>query len=249
MTSIERAKAFLSDKVKKTALIILPLAAATVNAHAGSITTPTFSFNPDTSQFNCSGLCTASPSTINATPFVTGISVYGDTTFTVSSGGVGTGQDCGDICAGFYASGSGAGVFPVDTLPVTYDFTVQDSNRDPMVWDVSACIETTTTFVCDSASGGIAGGSGSGGGAVPVDGAFNISGLDGQTLTGWSANLTLDFASGFGYSANDTVTVSVPPDASVDLGPLNEVPEPATGWMLAAAGGVWALLRKRVRRG
>lgn len=247
MTSIERAKAFLNDKVKKTALVILPLAAATIHAHAGTITNPTFSYDPISSSFNASGGATPSTTTLNGTPFVTGISLDGGLsgiTFTMVSGGVATGDACGNACAGFFASGSGAGVFPNDTLPVTYDFTLQASNGDPLVWTVGACISTTSGEGCNSASGGID----SGGAATPVDGSFNISGLDGQTMTGWSAYLDADFASGWGYSSNDTITITVLPDSSVDLGPVNSVPEPATGWMLVSAGGVFALMRRRFRR-
>jgi len=237
MTSIERAKAFLSDKVKKTALVILPLAAATLSAHAGTIT-PTFSLDSGSS-FNASGAAIPSSSSVGAFTFPGGISLFGSSIFTVTSSGFGTGSSCGNICTGFYAFGSGAGVFPSDTLPVTYDFNATASNEDLMVWDVYACIESTNGESCNDVGGVTSGGE--------VTGSFDISGLNGATLQSWFAGLQVDFASGWGYTSNDTITVDVPGVTSVDLGPAS-VPEPATGWMLATAGGVWALLRRRYRR-
>jgi hypothetical protein len=241
VTSIERAKQFLAGKAKTTALIILPLAAAAVQAHAGTIT---FSYSPGAGSFISSGLGSTITSFINGVPFPTGISLNGSGSFLMTVGGVGGGgSTCADLCAGPAAFDSGAGVFPVDSIPVTYDFSVQDSNNDPLAWEVRVCMFTS--------GGGSA--CNSGAGVTPtkqtVTGGFNISGLLGKTLQFWSADLDVNFAANSTFSANDTVDINVPADTSIDIGPLGlPAPEPGTGWLMAGAAALLAGFRKRLRR-
>jgi hypothetical protein len=240
VTSLERARAFLSSKAKKTALIILPLAAAAVQAHAGTIT---FNFASGAGSFSTSGgVVTPASSGLFATLFPTGISLYGDAVFTVtSSGGVGGGGPCTDACAGFFTFNTGSGTFPVDSLPVTYDFTLQASNGDPLNWNLNTCI-LTTGFTCNSASGVTP----SGGGVTPIIGNFNVSGLSGQVLQDWYVDLQVDFASNATFNTGDTITLGIPQGSSIDLGPLNQTPEPGTGWLLASAGVAFACFRRKL---
>jgi hypothetical protein len=240
MITTERAIAFVRHKVKTTALVILPLAAAAVQAHAGSINPgPTFAFT--NGDFGASEIASSTTSSLSWTIFTNGISLYGGTTFDVLSGGTGSGATCGDICAGMSASGGGFGSFTSDSYPINFDFTLQDSNNDPLHWEVDACINDN----CHSDSGT----TGPADSTQAIDSSFNITGVNGILLNSWSASLTVDFGAGYGYSANDTISLDIPPDSSVDFGAAPAgppVPEPGTGWMLATAGAALGCFRRRI---
>src|ERR1700743_3361671 len=119
MTSTERAKSFLGKRLKQTALLILPLAAAAVQARADVTFSLTSGF------FIASGSATPSVITpFSSTPLnngVNGISLSGDALFTAepgSGGGSGNGglAGCGAVCAGFFAFGGVDGTFNSDSL-------------------------------------------------------------------------------------------------------------------------------------
>jgi hypothetical protein len=235
MTSTERAKAFISNKLKRTALIILPLAAAAVQAHAGVI----FTLNSGGNPMSASG----SASTVTTTPFsssqilngVNGISLFGASTYTVSFSGLGaSGSTCANVCGGFFVNGGGSGTFDSDTLLTNYDFILSDSNGAALQWSLQVDVNGSTA----STSGGAASGD-------EITGGITMSGLNGQTLDSWDAFLRVDFLGGF--NSGDTLTVNIPGGASVDIG-ASTTPEPGTGALMALAGaalaGVAAIRRR-----
>jgi hypothetical protein len=242
MIATERAKTFIRDRVKTTALLILPLAAAAVQAHAGSINPgPTFAFT--SGDFAGSDSASSTNSSLNWTIFTNGISLYGSTTFDLLTGGTGSGATCGDICAGMSASGGGFGSFTSDSYPINFDFTLQDSNNDPLHWELDACINDS----CHSDSGT----TGPADSTQTIESSFNITGVNGILLNSWSASLTVDFGAGSEYSAKDTIELDIPSGSSIDFGapPVGPpVPEPGTGWMLATAGAALACFRRRLWR-
>lgn len=236
MTSTERARAFIGNKLKRTALIILPLAAAAVQAHAGVIFTLGSGSNP----MQASGNTTTSVTTpFSSTPIlngVDGISLFGAANYTVNFSGSGSNGigSCQNVCGGFFTFGGGSGSFASDTLLTNYDFILSDSNGDPLVWFLSVQVNGSS----GSANGTVASG-------TEVTNSLTLSGLNGQTLESWNASLQVDF--GAGFSSGDTLTVTIPGGASVDIGAVT--PEPGTGSLMAMAGAAlagFAAIRRRL---
>lgn len=236
MTSTERAKAFISNKLKRSALIILPLAAAAVQAHAGVFFTLGSGGNPM--------LASGSATTVTTTPFsssqilngVNGISLFGASTYTIGISGSGiSGSTCSNVCGGFFVAGGGTGSFDSDTLLTNYDFILSDSNGSAINWSLDIVVNGSEAFTSGVANNG-----------DEVTGGITMSGLNGQGLENWSADLQVDFLGGF--NSGDTLTVNVPGGASVDIGALSTTPEPGTGALMALAGaalaGVAAIRRR-----
>jgi hypothetical protein len=228
MTSTERAKAFISNKLKRTALIILPLAAAAVQAHAGVIFTLGSGSNPMQASGNATTNVTTPFSSSQILDGVNGISLFGAATYTANSSGLGSsGGSCANICGGFFTFGGGSGSFASDTLVTNYDFTVSDSNGNPLQWFLEVFINDSFS---NSTSGSAANGS-------EVTGSLNITGLNGVALTSWDAELEVDFG-GASFAQGDTLTVTIPGGASVDIGAAT--PEPGTGSLMAIAAAALA---------
>jgi hypothetical protein len=238
MTSTERARAFISNKLKRTALIILPLAAAAVQAHAGVI----FTLGSGNGSMSASG----NAATNVTTPFsstqilngVNGISLFGAATYTVNLSGGGTGAPsgsfCQNVCGGFDAFGGGSGNFDADTLLTNYDFILSDNNGEAIQWSL---------FVQVNGSQGQANGIVTSG--TEVINSLTLTGLSGQALESWTAELEVDFQGGT-FNPGDTLTVNIPGGASVDIG---AVPEPGTGALMAIAGAAlagFAAIRRRL---
>jgi len=237
MTSTDRAKAFISNKLKRTALIILPLAAAAVQAHAGVIFTLGSGGNPLQASGNATTSVTTPFSSTQILNGVNGISLFGAATYTVNFSGGNSGGTCQSVCAGFFAFGGGlgSGSFASDTLLTNYDFTVSDSNGDALNWSLDVQVNGSENSTSGTAASG-----------DEVTGGLTLSGLNGQTLESWSAELNVDFAGGF--NGGDTITVNIPGGASVDIGALSSAPEPGTGALMAIAGAALAGLAAIRRR-
>jgi hypothetical protein len=241
MSTSDRAKAFVSNKLKRTALIILPLAAAAFHCQAGAI----FSLN-NGSSLNASGQGHAttqvnSPFTgVQISNGVNGISLFGGATYTATASGLGTdGTDlCHNICAGFTAFGDLTGNFNSDSILVNFLFNVADSNNDSLHWALTVEVDAPRDFASNTATGIIAGGGGQ------VSGSFLVTGLQGLTPNSWFAELQVDFEHNFANGA--TVTIDIPQGSTVDIGATSGVPEPGTGWLLASAGVAVFGLRKRL---
>jgi hypothetical protein len=223
MTPNNRAKAFIRIKLKRAALIILPLAAVAVEAHASIIFTPPVGGQP----FGANGATTNVTMSFSSAQIwngVNGISLFGAAVYTSTTSGAGSNGSvvCQDVCAGFAASGVGSGTFDSSTLLTDFDFQVTDSNGAPLQWftevdlnGYSGLTEGTTT-----AGGG------------EVTGSFSMFVPQGGTLTGWRAELLVGF--GGPFNIGDTITLNIPSGSSVDIG-VSSVPEPGTGLLLAMA--------------
>ncbi len=237
MTSTERAKAFLRRKLKQTALIILPLAAAAVSAHASV----TFSVTNGNMQSSGVSATTASGSTFTASPInngFNGLSIFGSATYIANTSGLGNQgvAECGSICGGFFADGTVDGTFDTDSTFVTFLFTPTASNGDSIDWDLLVNIGDAS----NSASGTVASG-------VTVNSNFLLTGLTANSLpTGWSAQLTVDFHDAF--AGGDSISLSIPSDSTVDIGVQNPAPEPASLLLIGPALGGLFLFRRRLQR-
>lgn len=228
MTSTERARAFISNKLKRTALIILPLAAATVQAHAGVIFTLSSGSNPMQASGNATTVTTTPLSSSQILNGVNGISLFGAATYTVGFSGAGvSGSTCSNVCGGFSVFGGGSGSFASDTLLTNYDFILSDSNGDALQWSLRVDVNSSTASTSGIAASG-----------DEVTGGITMSGLNGQTLSNWDASLQVDFLGGFNFG--DTITVNIPGGASVDIGASSTTPEPGTGSLMAIAAAAFA---------
>lgn len=236
MTTSDRAKAFLASKIKRTALVILPLAAAAVQCHA------TVTFSSSTGSFNGSGSFPNLPTTAVNTAYsfatvpsgVNGMTVAGGATFTANASGLGNsgGSFCGVMCAGLFATGSGAGTFDSDSLLVNYDFTLTSSNNDTIDWFLSVDIggQQNSTFDVDP--------SGS-----EVTGSFLITGLlSVPSSFNWTIDLTTDLF--HNVTVGDQITLDIPLLTSIDVGAQTPVPEPSTAWLFSGAGAALVFLRR-----
>ena len=226
MTSTDRAKAFISNKLKKTALLILPLAAATVHAHGGVILSITSGF------MEASGSATTTINNpVGGTQLnngVNGLSLFGGATFTsTTSGGGASGSACASLCAGLFAFGTGTGTYDAAPL-INYDFTLTASNGQALNWDL--IIYFNDFSVSSFSSGSVASG-------TEVSGNFLFNGMNGVSPTNWDVFLDVDFAGPF--TIGDTITMDIPAGASVDLG-ASAVPEPGTASLIAVAGAALA---------
>ncbi len=244
MSTSERAKAFVSNKLKRTALIILPLAAAAVHCQAGV----TFSLD-NGSSLNASGqghATTQVNSALTGVPIsngVNGISLFGGATYTATASGLGSdGTDpCHNICAGFTAFGNLTGTFDSDSLLVNFLFNVADSNNDSLHWALIVETDEPRDFISNTATGTTAAG------GDQVSGSFLLTGLQGHTPNSWFAELEVDFQHNFANGA--TITIDIPQASTVDIGATSGVPEPGTGWLLASAGvGAFGLRKRLFRR-
>jgi hypothetical protein len=236
MSTSDRAKAFISNKLKRTALIILPLAAAAVQCHAS------VSFSLGSGFLNASGSAlTVVNSAFSGVPIpngVNGIALAGGATFIASGSGTGAGgaAGCINLCAGFSADGSVSGSFDSDSLLVSYLFNLSASNSDSLDWFLFVFIGGETA----SANGTTASGG-------QVDDSFTFTGLNGLSLpAGWNVELEVNFHDD--YNSGDSITVDVPAGTTVDIGAVSATPEPGTAGLLAIAGAALIGLRKRLLR-
>jgi hypothetical protein len=240
LNSLDRAKAFLKGKVARTALTILPLAAAAIQAHAGVILLGSGGFNLSGSGFSLSP-GGASSQALPAAGGITGIKFWGPSggiTITATSSGSNMCTSCYGLTAGFGVDPNNK-VFTSDSLLTHFDFTVTDSNNLPIAWQVLTNLNTSGGFFSNSLAGQTLPGGNS------VNTSFLITGLTGQTLNSW--NLSLDVAFVGSYNSGSSITLTIPSN-SVDVGGVSGAPEPATWSLLVAGGGLLALFRRKYSR-
>jgi MYXO-CTERM domain-containing protein len=112
MTSLDRAKAFLASTGKCAALTVLPLAAAVVSAHAGSI-------SPGLLYPSCSG----------GSGYTQGVVMGSGVEFTGS-------VTCPLDSVSFGVSGGAASFSTTETFPVSWDFNVAAPNGSLVTYDL-----------------------------------------------------------------------------------------------------------------
>jgi hypothetical protein len=238
MTSTDRAKAFINSKLKRTALIILPLAAATVQAHAGVI------FNPASGLFLASGNASTNVVTeFSARPFTNGITVSGVATYTSNTNLPNGNNDapCANVCGGLFGEGPASGIFGPDPFPVSFDFILSDSNGLPIAWDIDIEFDAGGQTFAVLRSGTSASGD-------ETKGSQTFTGLNGRAAESWFVFFQASFVGEF--AKGDTITLNIPGNTSIDIGDASSaVPEPGTGMLLSIAGGalfgVRAIFRRR----
>ncbi len=239
MTTSDRARAFLASKIKRTALVILPLAAAAVQCHA------TVTFGSSTGSFNASGgSATPKPTVSVNTPYsfatvssgVDGMTVAGGATFTANAAGLGdSGHNaCGVICGELAAAGSGSGIFDSDTLEVDYDFTLHSSTGNTLDWyllvDVGGQQNTASSVSGDGQE---------------VKGSFFLTGMQGVAASfNWNVDLFTDLFND--VKSGNSITLDIPVLTSIDIGAQvpPTTPEPGTWWLVSGAIGALLLLQR-----
>src|SRR5579883_3499421 len=244
MTGLEKAKQFLKEKVGRTALVVLPLAVATVQAHAGVIVLGSGSFNASGFGASVSNPTPSNQSIPDNGSGVTGLKFYGDVTFTAYSGssfayisGHVTPGSCVYICGGLTANGTfDPSSYPNDVLVFNYKFSVSDNNGDTIYWSFNADA-FGSSFTSQTNSGSVASNS-------TVSGSIALGGLSGANITGWSTNREIDFGSD--YSAGDSLTLSIPQN-SVDILGQAGTPEPSTFGLLGIGSAALLWLRRRFK--
>lgn len=135
-------------------------------------------------------------------------------------------------------------IFTAPSVFTNFDFTLSDSNTDPIAWTVLTCIfASPTASGCSQASGTTGAGGGAVSGSVPSNAQSGFD-LTGETFIGWESTLTVSFVGS--WSAGDTLILTVP-QTSIDLTGASSTPEPTTA-ALAAAGAALLLTLFRFRR-
>jgi hypothetical protein len=243
MTSLDRARAFLKEKVKATALVVVPLAVAAVNANAGVILLPS---NPvpvfatqdgDTSD-------SVNTSTLPSVNGFAGIKLYGSSSTTGNSGG-GTG-----LFLGAGASGGATGVIDSPlTAIANYTFTI--TSTLPVHWFVNAFLGTSLGGYSDNRSGI---------GTGLITGTFSLSDPNsvttiipaGTAITDWAITVTTQNCDDEDVCIDvQHIGLSIPQN-SIDLttpgSPSSQVPEPTTYMMLGTGFAGLTLLRLRKRK-
>jgi hypothetical protein len=230
MTSLDRARRYLSNKTTAIAIVAVPLASVAIppSATAGSLTL---------SSFNCiqstSGGGGTTVSDCNATQLpagtndVLGVKMFGSGTVTDPFSGY------SDLL--FTTQGDASGTFAGD-VPVSYDFTITNSDPDTVLsWDVYFAAFTTSA----GTQSGDANGTTTGG---EITGSFNVP-LNG-TFDGFVLHLDVNENAAPG----DSFTVDIP-DNSIDVNNAAEVatPEPRLGLFAAALLGSFGWARHRLR--
>jgi hypothetical protein len=223
MTSLQRAAAYLKKLGPKAALAIVPLAAATVPAHASLVFTAsdggyTSTAGTPTGAWNISALAGSS---------IQGIHADGTSSLFVGSGA--------SITFSAGSSGGGTGNFPAKILGVEWDFSIYDPTGHPytvaytVVYNINGALTTVDSGVhaIDTTPFNIAD-------------VATIEVLLGGPLTSWSSSIQLTFSP----DANEQLHLDV---AHLDIAGLDAegVPEPST---FLLAGPLTGLLIFRVRR-
>jgi hypothetical protein len=226
--SITRAKAFMRSHARTAALVIIPLAAV-VSAHAGPILPNGNFVCSDNPNVGSGGSCSGG---VNA--------AGGGLSFYLASGGVVL-QGGGTLME--HTNGSaGAAITVGSSIPFDYDIGLLAQQLDPSYsLDIQIKDTTTSTMLVNSTFTGTFGPG------------FTALGDSGTFTSLGSSNAGDNIAVGYlltlsGVPENVLVTVTVPGNLSVDLGPVgSSVPEPSTLGLLGA-GLAWLGFRFRKGR-
>jgi PEP-CTERM motif len=230
---VARARALMAKTVR-TALVVVPLAAA-ASLQAGTIVTlptgnPSCNFNDGGS----GGACSGGASQINADPGdgVHGVSLYttSPVSFSSNSGGSLSLEVSGQI--------SGGGISIGTVIPLAYDFTITPSTSGdeiPFGWSLDFSIDPVViVYGADTVSG-------SGSGTIDGTSSLTIStAIPSGAELSISADLSWSSTTGSGG-----FEISVPNGSSFDTNAV--VPEPGSMGLLASALA-WVGWRLRRRR-
>jgi hypothetical protein len=218
MSSLERAKAFLATTGKRAALMVLPLAAAAVCAHAAKITPTTFTAG-------CSGGIGTPTVTTGSEPKGNGVEFTGSVACT------------GDVIF-FQSSGGSASIAPGDSIDVSWNFNVKEPADETVNWDLEVIgYSAKGVGVLDFYT------SGSGTGNAKFKGDETSDPVSPKKMVSYSVDLTFYFStSGDGGPADPTVTIK-----SLDLTDPRDIPEsvPEPSALYLAVPGLGLLLLKR----
>jgi hypothetical protein len=238
MSKLERAKAFVANNLKRSALIIVPLAAVAIQCQASV----TFSMDGGSILASGGGVSTVVNNKLAGVQLlngVNGISLSGKGTFTASGSGLGNSGSfsCGAMCATFFAFGSVSGSFDSDSLLITYLINLSDNNNIPIDWSLDVVVAGKGTKVTGTTAAG----------GETLDASFLVTDLSEASLpSGWEATFLADFRNNF--NGGDSIVVDVPSGTTVDIGAVSATPEPGTAGLLAIAGAALVGLRKRLLR-
>lgn len=242
MSTLEKARAFAKRSALSTAMTILPLAMAALNANAAAVTLTPDTYSPSVT---VSGLF-EEVSNFSFLPTsvgdVDGQKLVGSGLFFTFLNGTSTQAVSSVTITG---QGTGSGTFTSDAVGVKWDFTLSEIGlipcEDPCLIDLNgAPIDWTLDFNIGH-SGGTASFSTSGSGSGQFTGSNQISGLSGISPQTWSIVL------GVNYSGKTGVSIDIPSNSLAIPGPLtNAIPEPAT--MALVSGGLLLLAVRRARR-
>ena len=225
MTSVERAKAFLSGTGKRLALTIVPLAVAVVSANAASFT-PASSGNFNT---GCSGglgqPAILTTNTLQAASVGAGVTIFGNMTCS-GIDNFGTATTVHDDAIG----GSAA------PIPVSYDFTVSSTaGPGSGFWVLDFQFFTSDPNTIQKTYTG-----------NTTDPVSHITGLDtidigSATLTGYQVYLVAFWGPPAEFSQDLSVEI-----AAININADTAVPEP--GVFLLTGSGLALLLAKYARK-
>jgi hypothetical protein len=239
MSSLERAKRFLAEKTSRLALSVVPLAALAVSAVPAHAEV-TFNVGSGSGNGNCSvsasfmgsGSCSSfQQSATGGNVFANWVAIQGNGSMSSASGG------SIDFAVN---SGGASGVLASGTIPISWDFLLDSSSSGSVAWSVLFRV---------SFSGG-------GSDSFSMSGSTSLTGLSSVEVVGSGAITIGTGGSVDGYAiALDTNTfgTGIPysvdiPDGSLDLNSPAPAPEPATLFLVPAAGALLFLRRKKRNR-
>jgi hypothetical protein len=234
MSSLQRAQQFLARKASRLALAIVPLAALTISAppaKAGAILAPGTCVVSGAS--GVSGSCSSSQiSSIGGNNQLNWIALAGSGSVSSEFGGTAT----------FTASGSAnSGSISAGSVPVSWNFTLTDAENGSFVdWTVMYTLDVLPsggslqeyTYTNNNFSD-------TGTTPTPVTGSASLAIPTGGDVEGWEIELET-------FSNGTTYSVNVPAGSTLDLNPqASGAPEPATLFLIPAAGALLFLRRKK----
>jgi hypothetical protein len=219
MSSLERAKQFLAQKATRLALGVVPLAALAVSAVPAQAST--IFQTGETCSVVGSGTCSVSQTgAVGGNPQANWVALTGSGTSTSSSG---------SQILDFDAIGTDAGTLTAGSVPVYWNFTLNPSSGSTVYWTVEETINFSsggfTEIIVDGNSS--APGQVTGTDSITIFGAIDVTGYEIQLNTNGSTPYTVNIPAG-----------------SLDLNP-GGVPEPATLILVAGAGALLLLRRKK----
>jgi hypothetical protein len=216
MSSLQRAKAFLATTGKRGALIVLPLAAAVVCAHAAKITPTTFTAG-------CSGGIGTPTVTTDSEPKGNGVEFTGSVS-------------CAGNVIDFQSSGGAASIDKGDSIDVSWNFVVKEPADQTVEWDLEVIgYSAKGVGVLDFDTRG----SGTGNAKFKGDGTSDP--VFPKKMVSYSVDLTFYFSTPGDSPGDPTVTVK-----SLDLTNPRDIPSvPEPSALYLAVPGLGLLLLKR----